>query len=176
MGELSNKIQTGTGLNREGFEQLFDAYCDELRNYVYYKSGDMEVAEDIVQDTFLKVWEMRSSVRPETARALLYTIATNRFANKYKRQKLKLKFEQSIIEDRTFESPEFEMEVKEFDQKIQKVLANLSEKSRTVFLMNRIDQMTYNEIAQNLDISVKAVEKRMKKALEYIHKKIEQKF
>jgi RNA polymerase sigma-70 factor (ECF subfamily) len=42
--------------------------------------------------------------------------------------------------------------------------------------MNRIDQMTYNEIAKNLDISVKAVEKRMKKALEYLHSEIEQKF
>ena len=176
MGVLSNKTRAETGLDQEGFEQLFDAYCDELRHYVYYKSGDMEVAEDIVQDTFLKVWEMRSSVRTETARALLYTIATNQFANKYKRQKLRFKFEQTIVEDRTFETPEFELEVKEFDRKLQQVLSGLNEKSRIVFLMNRIDQMTYNEIAKNLDISVKAVEKRMKKALEYLHSEIEQKF
>jgi RNA polymerase sigma-70 factor (ECF subfamily) len=79
------------------------------------------------------------------------------------------------VEDRTFETPEFELEVKEFDRKLQRVLSELSEKSRTVFLMNRMDQMTYNEIAQNLDISVKAVEKRMKKALEFVRKEIEQK-
>lgn len=176
MGILPNKIQAETGLNNEGFEQLFDAYCDELRHYIFYKSGDVEIAEDIVQDTFLKIWEIRATVRPETARALLYTIATNLFANKYKRQKLKFKFQQTIIEDRTFETPEFEMEVKEFDQKLQKVLADLNEKSRTVFLMNRIEQMTYTDIAKNLDISVKAVEKRMKKALEFVRKEIEQKF
>lgn len=176
MGVLSGRTVSATGLDRTGFEELFDAYCDELRHYVYYRSGDAEVAEDIVQDTFLKVWEIRATVKVETARALLYTIASNLYANRYKRQKLRFKFEQSIVEDRTFESPEFELEVKEFDNKLQQVLAGMNEKSRLVFLMNRLDQMTYNEIAKNLDISVKAVEKRMKKALEYIHDKIEHRF
>lgn len=173
---LSDKNQTETGLDRAGFEQLFDAYYDELQHFIYYKSGDTEVAEDLVQDAFLKLWEVRKTVRSETARALLYTIASNLYANRYKRQKLHLKLQQTLVEDRTYESPEFEMEVQEFDQKLQKVLGELSEKSRTVFLMNRIDQMTYAEIAQNLNLSVKAVEKRMKKALEYIRSNIEQKF
>ncbi|MBL7972860.1 MAG: sigma-70 family RNA polymerase sigma factor, partial [Prolixibacteraceae bacterium] len=83
--------------------------------------------------------------------------------------------QQTIVEDRTFETPEFEMEVREFDQKLQRVLAELNEKCRTVFLMNRMERLTYNEIAKNLNISVKAVEKRMKKALEHLHKEIEQK-
>jgi RNA polymerase sigma-70 factor (ECF subfamily) len=173
---LSDKSQTETGLNRAGFEQLFDAYYDELQHFIYFKSGDAEVAEDLVQDAFLKVWEIRSTVRVETARALLYTIAANLYANRYKRQKLHLKLQQTMVEDRTYESPEFEMEVKEFDRKLQNVLSELSEKSRTVFLMNRIDQMTYNEIAKNLNLSVKAVEKRMKKALEFIRHNIEHKF
>lgn len=176
MGVLSGRIISAAGLDLEGFEQLFDAHCDELKHYIYYRSGDAQVAEDIVQDAFLKVWEIRATVKLETARALLYTIASNLYANRFKRQKLKFRFEQTILDDRTFESPEFELEVKEFDKKLQQVLAGMNEKSRLVFLMNRIDQMTYNEIAKNLDISVKAVEKRMKKALEYLHDKIEQRF
>ena len=173
---LSDKNQTKTGIDKDGFEQLFDAYYDELQHFIYFKTSDTEIAEDIVQDAFLKIWEIRSTVRFETARALLYTIAANRFANKYKRQKLKFQLQQTIVEDRTFETPEFEMEVKEFDQKLQQVLAELNEKSRTVFLMNRMDEMTYSEIAKTLNISVKAVEKRMKKALEFVRKEIEQKF
>lgn len=175
MGLFSKKIHTETGLDSRGFEQLFDAYCDELRHYIFYKSGEIEIAEDIVQDAFLKLWEVRTNIRPETARALLYTIANNLYANKYKRQKLKLKFEQTLVEDRVYESPEFEMEIKEFDRKLQQVLASMNENSRTVFLMNRIDQMTYQEIAANLNLSVKAVEKRMKKALEFLRNEIEQK-
>jgi RNA polymerase sigma-70 factor (ECF subfamily) len=173
---LSDKNKAETGLDQAGFEQLFDAYYDELQHFIFYKSGDTEVAEDIVQDAFLKLWEMRLSVRVETARALLYTIAANMFSNRYKRMKLNLKLQQTISEDRTFETPEFEMEIKEFDRKLQRVLSELNENSRVVFLMNRMDQMTYSEIAANLNISVKAVEKRMKKALEHIRKEIEQKF
>jgi len=173
---LSNKNQAETGLDQVGFEKLFDAYYDELQHFIFFKTGDTEIAEDIIQDTFLKLWEMRSSVRVETARALLYTIAANLFANRYKRMKLKLKLQQTIVEDRTFETPEFEMELKEFDQKLQRVLSGLNENNRTVFLMNRMEQMTYSEIASALNISVKAVEKRMKKALEHVRKEIEQKF
>lgn len=176
MKVLSDKDQTEPALTKAGFEQLFDAYYDELQHFIYFKSGDTDVAEDIVQDAFLKVWEMRSTVRVETARALLYTIAANLFSNRYKRMKLNLKLQQSIVEDRTFETPEFEMEIKEFDRKLQRVLSELNENNRTVFLMNRMDQMTYNEIAVALNISVKAVEKRMKKALEHVRKEIEQKF
>jgi len=172
----SDKNQTETGLDQVGFEKLFDAYYDELQHFIFFKSGDAEVAEDIIQDAFLKLWEIRSTVRVETARALLYTIAANLFANRYKRMKLNLKLQLTIVEDRTFETPEFEMEIKEFDQKLQRVLSGLNENNRTVFLMNRIDQMTYNEIAATLNLSVKAVEKRMKKALEHIRKEIEQKF
>lgn len=173
---LTDKIQTGTGLDKAGFEQLFDAYYDELQHFIFYKSGDEEIAEDIVQDAYLKLWEIRATVRKDSARALLYTIAANLFANRFKRMKLNLKFQQTIVEDRTYETPEFEMEIKEFDRKLQQVLSELSENSRTVFLMNRIDQMTYQEIAAALDISVKAVEKRMKKALEHIRNRIAQKF
>jgi len=172
----SDKNQAETGLDQAGFEQLFDAYYDELQHFIFYKSGDAEVAEDIIQDAFLKLWEVRSTVRIETARALLYTIAANLFSNRFKRMKLKLKLQSTIVQDRTFETPEFEMEIKEFDQKLQRVISGLNENCRTVFLMNRMDNMTYNEIADNLSLSVKAVEKRMKKALEHIRKEIDQKF
>lgn len=74
MGLFSKKILTESGLDSRAFEQLFDAYCNELRHYIYYKLGDSEIAEDIVQDAFLEIWEVRDTVRPETARALLYTI------------------------------------------------------------------------------------------------------
>jgi RNA polymerase sigma-70 factor (ECF subfamily) len=173
---LSNNIPKETGIDRAGFEQLFDAYYDELHHFIYFKSGDTQLAEDIVQDAFLKVWEVRSKVRLESARALLYTMTGNLFANRYKRQKLDFKLQQTLVEDRNFETPEFELEIKEFDLKLQKVLTELNEKSRTVFLMNRIEKLTYSQIAQNLNLSVKAVEKRMKKALEYLHSEIEQKF
>ena len=67
--------------------------------------------------------------------------------------------------DRTNESPEFLLEEKEFMVKLKKVIADLPEKQREVFLLSRIDKKKYSEISEMLDISVKAVEKRMSQAL-----------
>lgn len=172
---LQSKNELDTGIDKQGFEQLFNTYYDELYRYIYYRAGDQDFANDIVQDTFVKIWELKNSIRINTARALMYKMAGNLMINRIKKQKLGLKFQQTLIESTTFETPEFEMEVKEFDKKLQDVLARLNEKSRVVFLMNRIDQLTYTEIANNLGLSVKAVEKRMKKALEFLKIEIEQK-
>ena len=59
--------------------------------------------------------------------------------------------------------------------KMQRVIAEMTEKSRTVFLMNRIDGMTYNEIAESLKVSVKAIEKQMSKALLHLKKNLGEK-
>jgi RNA polymerase sigma-70 factor (ECF subfamily) len=67
------------------------------------------------------------------------------------------------------------MEKDEFAKELQEAIASLPEKQRTVFLMNRIDELTYREIAQRLEIGVKAVEKRMHEALEFLMNKIEHK-
>jgi len=164
------------GINSIEFKQIFDEWYKPLKNFIYYKTGDIEVAEDVIQETFLKVWENRVKVKKETIKPYLYKIATNLFINSYEKQKLKFKFANQIKTKQITESPEFEMEMQEFDNLLQKTLAELDEKQRTVFLMNRIDKMTYSEIAESLDLSVKAIEKRMSIALEYLHNKIKVKF
>ncbi|MEM7654956.1 MAG: sigma-70 family RNA polymerase sigma factor, partial [Bacteroidota bacterium] len=63
------------------------------------------------------------------------------------------------------ETPQFAMEEAEFRHKLETAIASLPEKNRVVFLMNRIEKLTYKEIAERLELSVKAVEKRMHKAL-----------
>lgn len=163
------------GIGEMEFEEMFNTWYDALTNYLYYKSGDIDLARDIVQETFLKIWEIKTEIRINTARSLLYTIASNIYRNKYHHQKVIFRFANTYTEKRISESPEFEMELKEFDQRLQKALAGLSEKNREVFLMNRIDGLTYNDIAQNLGISIKAVEKRMKNAMSFLRNKIDMK-
>jgi len=75
--------------------------------------------------------------------------------------------------DRTNQSPEYLLEEEEFKHTLQKAIASLSEAQREVFLMNRIDGKKYREIAEILDISQKAVEKRMSGALKILKDQIE---
>jgi RNA polymerase sigma-70 factor (ECF subfamily) len=87
-------------------------------------------------------------------------------------QKVTFNFRSSLSNDRLEESPEYLLEMKEFDAKLQRVIGELDDKRRTVFLMNRIDKLTYRQIADNLGITVKAVEKRMEKALAFLKKEL----
>jgi RNA polymerase sigma-70 factor (ECF subfamily) len=135
---------------------------------MYYKTGDMQVAEDLVQDTFLKIWERKETINPETVKSLLYKIANNLFLNRIEHEKVSFKFITEYNGSDLSNAPDFELEMKDFDKRLQETLADLDEKSRLVFLMNRIDELTYAQIADNQGISVKAVEKRMSKAIAFL--------
>ncbi|MCK5170547.1 MAG: sigma-70 family RNA polymerase sigma factor [Bacteroidales bacterium] len=168
-----NKIlNSDKSRNIKIFREYFDKYFDNIRGYLYYKSSDIELSEDISQEVFLKLWENIDKIKSETVKSYLYTIAGNLFKNHYNRKKVEFKFTSSLTES-LVESPEFLLEFKEFDRILQSALEKIPEKSRIVFLMSRIDKLTYKEIAERLKLSVKAVEKRMKKALEILHEIID---
>lgn len=156
------------GISESEFIALFRTFHQSVKNFVFYKTGDMDLAEDIMQDVFLKFWEKRGEIRLATAKSLLYTIAGNLSKNRLEHRHVVLQFANSYVQPPHSHSPEFEAELKEFDARLQKAIADLDEKNRVVFLMNRIDGMTYQEIAENIGLTVKAVEKRMKKALDYL--------
>ncbi|MCB0504191.1 MAG: sigma-70 family RNA polymerase sigma factor [Cyclobacteriaceae bacterium] len=150
------------------FERLFDQYFDSLRGFVYYKTGDIETSEDIVQETFLKLWKQKEQVNKETVKSLLYTIASNLAKNHYKHQTIVFNFINAPKIEKASESPQEIMELTEFENRLQNALAELSEANRITFLMNRIEGHTYAEIAERLGISVKAVEKRMSSSIQQL--------
>ena len=155
------------------FKSLFDDNFDKIKNYVYFKCGNIKQAEDIAQEAFLKLWEKRHDVKKETLLSYLYRIAHNIFINQVKREQLSFKFQNvSMEKDIDHVSPEYEMELKEFDQKLQKALAELPEINRVAFLMNRVEGLKYREIAESLEISIKTVEKRMQNALNQLRESI----
>lgn len=132
---------------------------------MYYKSGNIYLAEDLTQEAFLILWKKRESIDPDKVKSYLYTIANNLFLNEVKHQKVVMKFNQQPVSTTSYETPQFVLEEDEFRQKLENAISGLPEKNRVVFLMNRIDKLTYKEIADRLGLSVKAVEKRMHKAL-----------
>jgi len=125
----------------------------------------MDVAEDIMQDTFVTLWSNCSNVSYEKVKSYLFTVGNNLFLNMKKREKLMRSHQNEVSSRPTNESPEFIMLEKEFLEKIERTIANLPENDREVFLLNRIEKKKYREIAEKLDISIKTVEKRMHNAL-----------
>lgn len=160
-------------LSHREFEQVFDAYYTYVRNYIYYKCGNAELSEDIAQDAFVRLWEHRNKIDKTSLKSYLYTIAGNLLINKKKREALKFKFLNLQTDRSEQKNPEYLMEMREFDQKLQDTLAKIPDGAREVFLMNRIDDLKYREIAERLGIGMKAVEKRMSKALAIIRDELD---
>lgn len=160
-------------LTRREFEQVFDTYYESVRNYLYYKCSDAELSEDIAQDAFVKLWETRSRIDKTSLKAYVYTIAGNLLINQQKRNQLKYKFLNLQTERSEKKTPEYLLEMEEYDQKLQAALAKIPDGAREVFLMNRIDDLKYHEIAERLGLGVKAVEKRMSKALSILRDELD---
>lgn len=157
------------------FSGFFKANAKALRNYLYFKFGNEEKANDITQDSFIKLWENCKNVPPEKAKSYIYTIANNASLNEIAHQKVVLKYAQSNTnKDKTNLNPEFLIEEEQFREKLEKAIGKLSEAQRTAFLLNRIEGKKYHEIAAMLEISVKAVEKRIHGALVTLREEIEQ--
>ena len=152
------------------FKSLFYQYAEEIRNFIYYRSGNLAQAEDLAQEAFAKLWQNCSKVPLQKARSYLYTVARNAFLNEVERENVKLKFNKQLVPRQDSQTPQYLLEEKEFLHRLEEAIAALPEQQRIVFLMNRIDKKKYREIAEELDISVKAVEKRMHKALTALRK------
>ncbi len=155
------------------FNAIFTTNSRTVFNYIYYKFGNEERANDAVQEAFVKLWENCAKVAPEKAKAYLYTVANNLYLNVIKADKVRLKYADKHSNSINQESPEYLMEEKQFQNKLDAALNALPENQRATFLLNRIDGKKYAEIAAMEGVSVKAIEKRMHLALKSLREKID---
>ncbi|PWD99102.1 sigma-70 family RNA polymerase sigma factor [Marinilabilia rubra] len=152
-------------MTREVFKTLFDANFDALRNYLYYRSGDKDLATDIAQECFLRLWEKQPKGDPDKLKGLLFKIGHDLFISKFRHAKVVENFALRTNGEYHSSSPHEEMQYKELESKYLSVLKAMPEKLRVVFLMSRTEELKNREISERLGISIKTVEKRMTKAL-----------
>lgn len=161
-------------MTQQEFKILFENHFADVRKSVFYRSGDADVATDIAQETFLKIWEKQSSIQTEKVKGLLFKIANDLYISHYRKEKRSFKFFNSFVFENEMQSPEEEMTFNQLKENYSNSLEKMNEKQRTVFLLSRAENMKYAEIAEVLGISVKAVEKRMKNALEHLRNLLKQ--
>ncbi|WP_299440157.1 RNA polymerase sigma factor [uncultured Aquimarina sp.] len=158
--------------DEKNFESIFDDYSKSLRNLIYYKCGDIDLAEDIIQDAFIKLWQNCKKVFFLKAKAYLFTVANNNLLNHIAHKKVVLKYEQRPHSDLNNQDPQFIIEEKEFMSKLKNAIDELPEKQKETFLLSRIDKKSYKEIAEITGVSVKAIEKRIHYALLSLREKL----
>ncbi|WP_298144544.1 sigma-70 family RNA polymerase sigma factor [Flavobacterium sp.] len=153
------------------FKSVFELNFKAVRNFLAYRYKNSESADDMAQNAFVILWENCGSIKPVQAKQFLFTTAIRLSLNVIKHNKVVSNFElQSRPKNANSESPEFLLEEAELKKQLEKAISALPEKQREVFIMSRFEDLTYNEIATVLGVSVKAVEKRMHLALQSIRK------
>lgn len=156
------------------FSSIFNRHSKDLHNFLYYKFGELLNPKDKVQEAFVKLWENCAKISPDKAKSFVFTTANNLMLNETAHQKVVFKYQQIKPKMYTNETPEFLMQESEYNDKLQKALANLTEAQRVAFMMNRVEGKRFKEIAELLDISTKAVEKRIYGALKKLRKDIKE--
>jgi RNA polymerase sigma-70 factor (ECF subfamily) len=159
-------------LTEKEFSGLFNTWFDPVRRYICYRCGDADLATDIAQETFVRLWEKNISPMSVKVPGLMYKIAGDLMISHFRREKVKMNYQVNLRLDEMASSPEESLLFQELLDQYNKLLAGMPEKQRTVFLLSRVDELKYHEIASRMGISVKAVEKRMTLALKTIRKEL----
>jgi RNA polymerase sigma-70 factor (family 1) len=178
--ELIRKVAAG---ERTAFKQLFDSHSPRVHNLLLRLVGNRDDAEELTQDVFLSLWKHAGSIRGESKLSTwLYRVAANKAINFKKRGGLLFHFKQlfsleaddeSII-DRlpaaAADSPDRQLEMREAQVQLADLLGTLPQRQREVYLLHKLEGLSYNEIAEELHVTLGTIESLMHRAKENLQK------
>ena len=159
------------------FDQVYELYSHKLFSFVFNILKNESEVDDIVQEVFVKIWESRSKLEDyKLLNSYIFTIAYNNSIdlirkrinnNKYLEH---LKYSASINLTPNIVS---QIEFDELKNQVEKLIANLPDRQKQVYLLHKEEGLTYPEIAEQLGISKNTVENHMVKALKYLRQNMD---
>lgn len=160
--------------DEKAFEKLYKLYFPRLYSFALKIIGDDNLAKDVVQNVFIRLWETHETFNHEFPEAFLYKMVRNASLNYVRHLKVVDHFKSKIKDqylgeelyyiDLVGNEPYILIE-KELQEKVVEVMDSLPDKCRTVFHMSRVEGLKNQEIADHLGINIKTVEKHISKAL-----------
>lgn len=166
--EILNKLHSN---DHQAMKWLFGHYYIPLCNYAKRYVDSLVAAEEIVSDVLYKVWQNRHEIyRADTFNDYLYAATRNTSINYLKQQqnqrRLVDEWAEQLRYDLIEETPLTDLLLSELEVKYQNLITNLPEQCRKVFLLSRAENRTYEEIANQMNISVNTVKHHIKTALQ----------
>ncbi len=154
--------------NESNFEEVFKTYFGPLCNYVNSYIKDWESSREIVQGTFMKIWENKDTIQISTsAKSYLYSAVRNRMIDMIRSNKKLDEYKNLVNVDEVEENIDH-MNSFVVREEILRSMDKLKPKMRKIFSLSKIEGLTYNEIAAYLNISKRAVEDNVAKALKLL--------
>lgn len=161
--------------NARAFEEMYLYYVTRLSQFVFRYVHSVEIAKDVIQNVFFGVWRNRKNLKVNgKLRSYLYSAARNEALNFLRKKNDKFykgEWDFSLMKS-SRSTPEEKLVYTEFEETAKKIIDQLPERRRQIFLMQREDELTYREIAEILDISIKTVETQMSRSLKFLRKNL----
>ena len=161
--------------NTKAYETLFKQWYEPLCRYAHSMLHDQDETEDIVQKIFCKLWDQHEKLEIHTSiKSYLYKMTHNACLNKIKQLQMQAEHHE-IIAYRSISTTnhvEQTLAHKELRQQIELAIAALPERCREVFLLSRMQNLSYIQIAQQMLISPNTVETQIVKALKILRTKL----
>jgi RNA polymerase sigma-70 factor, ECF subfamily len=161
--------------DEELFGQLFKAHFKPLRKYAFTFVQEQQLAEDIVQTIFFKLWQRIEVLNfSDSVAAYLYRAVYNECLNALKHNKVKRLYQSWLhrtMQHRS-DSAHKKLHHDDLEKRLHTAISQLPQQCRTIFQMSRFEGLRYQEIGQRLGISPKTVENQMSKALKLLRTKL----
>ncbi|MFQ5499040.1 MAG: sigma-70 family RNA polymerase sigma factor [Candidatus Zixiibacteriota bacterium] len=168
---LIRAVQNG---DMVAFNGLVDRYKDRLMNVIGRMLSSREEAEDIVQETFVRVYQHRQSFNFQHCFSTwIYTIGLNLARNELRKRK---KFKFYDIDEMQGNEKEFAVEMKlngRLGQILDSAISSLPEKYRTALILRDVQELAYDEVAQILDVPLGTVKSRVNRARMMLRDKLQ---
>lgn len=164
----------------KAFENIYRQYSGKLYNFVMTIShGDHYMAEEIVQSTFIKLWEVREQIdSKKSILSYLSTIAKNSLFNKYQRQTVEFLYQQFLLKEQPVYDmiTEKETERKWLENYVDELIEQLPPSRKRIFILSRKEEFSTKEIADMMQISISTVETQLSLATKFIRKQFEKNY
>jgi RNA polymerase sigma-70 factor (ECF subfamily) len=169
-----NANQQLSNAGSQELEQLFKTHFAGLYAYAYTILRDSHLAEEIVQEVFVRLYERAQHIRIKTSlESYLYRAVYNESLNHQKHEKAKANYRKFILHRQDPASPRQDAgNYLELEAKLQLALEELPEQCRIIFQLSRFEELKYREIAERMGLSIKTVENQMGKALRIMRKRL----
>lgn len=156
------------------YKFLLNKFHRKLNAYALTLVNDHSMAEDIVQNVFLKTWKNRNRLNPEfSIQSFLYKSVYNEFINSYQQNKAMMLLQQKYVESmKHIVETTDEESIERMLAIINKEIQNLPTKCQQVFILSKKEGLTNIEIAEHLDVSIKTVEAQISKAFKILKEKL----
>lgn len=158
----------------EGFRLLFEKYQPTLFRNILFTVRDADLAHDVVQETFLRLWHHRARLDPGLPiLPYLFRISSNIVRDLARHRNVRRRYEEDLpsLSPSAHDHPEDALQLNMLEERLAMIVeTKLPEKCRQIFLLSRIEGMSYNEISAHLGIAVKTVENQIARALRILRR------